>query len=341
MGASSRLRTFQFVDKLADSGVDLQIHSFFNEVYLRQLYAGEMPNPLNVVLCYLNRIRILFKASKFHVIWVEKEIFPFLPAWAEKLIKKALDVKLIVDYDDAVFHNYDLHKNSLVRKWLGNKIADVMRAADVILAGSPYLEAYAVQAGAKKVVALPTVIYLPKYEQQYPLKPKKQPVIGWIGSPSTLIYVKALISVFEQIFLQIPFTLMIVNGKERLDYKGDALYLDWSEETEVEAIQQMDIGIMPLPNNDWEKGKCAYKLIQYMACKLPVVASPVGVNQEVVQHGENGYLAATDLEWEHYLSTLLKDAQKRQEMGEKGKTIVENRYTLDRNLDIIKSVLFQ
>lgn len=277
-------------------------------------------------------------ASQFQIIWVEKEIFPFLPAWAEKLLKQTMKVKLIVDYDDAIFHNYDLHKNRLIRNILGKKIADVMRASDVVFVGSPYLGAYAKRAGAKTVVSLPTVIDLSRYEQQFPLKPKNKPIIGWIGSPSTLNYVKALIPVLQQTYRNVPFTLMIVNGKERLNYQGDIIYLDWSEEMEVEAIQQMDIGIMPLPNNDWEKGKCAYKLIQYMACKLPVVASPVGVNQEVVQHGENGYLAATDEEWEKYLTMLLGDKEKRQEMGQKGKSIVANRYTLEHNLSIIKSV---
>ncbi|MGY6522416.1 MAG: glycosyltransferase family 4 protein [Mongoliitalea sp.] len=339
MGASSRLRTYQFVGLLEAEGYQVEVKPFFNERYLQQLYSGKKPATWNILRCYMRRIWILLRAKSYQVIWVEKEVFPYIPASLEKWMYSFFKGKLILDFDDAIFHNYDLHENQWIRKVLGTKIAHIMQQASVVLAGSPYLEEYAKRAGAVKIVSMPTVIDWKKYSQEFPVIPANQPTIGWIGSPSTQRYLHELIPVFGRIYAQNAFTLLIINSKEKLAYSGDMIHLQWSEEVEVAAIQQMDIGIMPLPDSAWEQGKCAYKLIQYMACGKAVIASPVGVNVEIVKDGYNGYLAATMQDWEEKLLFLLNNPNERKNMGKNGQSMVQANYTIDQNMKRIRKLL--
>lgn len=339
LGASSRLRTFQFVELLRQEGYDVSISSFFNERYLQQLYAKKKPAFWNVLSCYFQRFFTVLGAKDYDVVWVEKEIFPFVPAWFELWMRKKSISTLLLDYDDAVFHNYDLHENPWVRKLLGTKVADIIQTADLVLAGSPYLKDYAKKAGASKIYDLPTVIDWNRYQAPAPTIPSPQPMIGWIGSPSTLRYLQELVPVLEKVYQQFPFTLLLIKGKEKLAYSGDVIDLAWSEELEVPAIQQLAIGIMPLPDSSWERGKCAYKLIQYMACGKPVIASPVGVNVEVVHDGVNGFLADSAEDWEQALLKLLRNSDLRQQLGEAGRQLVKKHYTIEQNMIRIRKAL--
>jgi len=148
MGASSRLRSYQYIPFYQGEGVVCKASPLFSDVYLQKLYAKQNPGGLLVLLCYFKRLVMLVSIIGFDVVVVEKELFPYLPAIAEKLLK-VLGVRFIVDYDDAIFHNYDLHPNRHLKKLLKNKIAAVMRSAHVVTAGNSYLQNYAVAAGAK------------------------------------------------------------------------------------------------------------------------------------------------------------------------------------------------
>lgn len=338
MGASSRLRTFQYMPLWESEGHQVKISSFFNDTYLKQIYAQKKPSIINVLFCYLGRLFVLFTASKYNLIVMEKELFPFLPSWGEYLLSK-WSRGYVVDYDDAVFHNYDRHSNSMVRKAMGDKIDKVMRHAKVVLVGNHYLADRAKAAGAKQVVYLPTVIDPTRYSQvSHPNNILL--VIGWIGSPTTMKYLETILPLLERLFIQHAFKLLVINGGDSiLNYSGELEIYPWSEDTEVAAINKMDIGIMPLEDSPWERGKCAYKLIQYMACGLPVVASPVGMNKEVVIHGENGFLASTDQEWIDSLTELLINPHLRQTFGQAGQQLVQEKYTLEKNFEILKNVL--
>ncbi len=340
LGASSRLRTFQFQSSWHSAGCQTKVQSFFNEKYLNQIYAHQKPNFWNVLGCYCKRFGQLFGIWKYDVVWIEKEVFPYLPSYAEWFLNK-IGVGYIVDYDDAVFHNYDKHPMPLVRGWMGNKIDWVMRNSKLTVVGNSYLEKRAIAAGANNILRLPTVVESKKYTRKSH-DPKVSPVtIGWMGSPTTVKYLRSLLPVLEELQKEIPFKLLVANGQKRIDFDGDYECLRWSEDKEVSIIHQMDIGIMPLPDDDWEKGKCSYKLIQYMACGLPVVASPVGMNSEVVDHEINGFLATSKEEWKTYLSKLILDASLRKEMGDRGYNKAHTFYTLDRNFELMKELVFE
>src|SRR5690606_11921506 len=157
MGASSRLRTYQYLPYLEAEGIEVRVAPFFNDRYLKALYSGKGISWTNVVRCYLRRLRLLFKASAYDGVVIEKELFPFLPSWAEWWLSRR-GRGYIVDYDDAVFHNYDLHPRFWVRWLLGNKISKVMRYSRQVRAGNDYLKEKALLAGAKEVLVLPTVV---------------------------------------------------------------------------------------------------------------------------------------------------------------------------------------
>ncbi len=249
-----------------------------------------------------------------------------MPAFAEWLLDK-LGIAYVVDYDDALFHRYDRHRWWLIRLILGHKIDSVMRHARLVIAGNEYLAERARTVGAKCVEIVPTVVDLTRYTvvqsgNDYPL------VVGWIGSPSTSHYLAVIAPVIESLSKEFDVRFVAVGASEKSVSDLPMEAKPWSEETEVQSIQEFDIGIMPLIDDPWERGKCGYKLIQYMACGIPVVASPVGVNREIVEHGTNGYLAQDLHEWEQALRRLLNNQNLRRRMGAKGRECVEVWYSL-------------
>lgn len=211
---------------------------------------------------------------------------------------------------------------------LGGKIATVMRLADTVIAGNAYLASYAQQAGAKRVESIPTVVDLDRYPATLPISESQIFTIGWIGSPSTARYLRDIAPALAEVCKGDRARVRLI-GSGPVDLPGVPVeVLAWSEATEVEEIRRFDVGIMPLPDEPWARGKCGFKLIQYMACGLPVVASPVGVNAEIVASGINGLLASTPGEWATALQRLADDQNLRIKMGRAGRKKVEDRYCL-------------
>ena len=338
LGASSRIRSFQYLPYLEKRGCQVDVSPLFSDDYLHALYGGQ-PRTKQVLHGYWNRIKSLLQVGKYDLIWIEYEIFPFMPALFERLLNLTR-IPYVVDYDDALFHRYDMHHNRLIRSLLGKKIDTVMRNASLVIAGNEYLAERARKAGAKQVEIIPTVVDLERYSLSG--KVTNQPlIIGWIGSPSTSRYLLSLKSVFKTLKKQFDVRFVAVGAKS-VDLPDVPIECwPWSETTEVESILKFDIGIMPLTDTPWERGKCGYKLIQYMACGVPVVASPVGVNKQIVQHGENGFLANDLSEWEEMLSTLLQDYTLRGKMGGNGRERVESNYSLQVQAPRLESLLRQ
>jgi glycosyltransferase involved in cell wall biosynthesis len=263
----------------------------------------------------------------FDLVWVEKEALPWLPVWFEKRMLRGLP--FVLDYDDAIFHNYDLNPLFLVRRFFGRRIDCLMASARLVVVGNDYLAKRARDAGAPWVEILPTVIDLDRYEvrptevfQSNPLR------IVWIGSPATVSYLSLLREPLVKLSLQFSLKLRVI-GADIPDMPGvEVESVPWLEETEVASIQEGNIGVMPLIDSAWARGKCGYKLIQYMACGLPVVATPVGVNCQIICANENGFLASSDEEWVTALNLLLDNPVLRQQMGAAGRKKVEDHYCL-------------
>lgn len=340
LGSSSRLRLYQYLPYLKDAGLNLTIAPFFGDDYVRDIYSNKL-SIFSVFIAYIRRLFFMFRANKFDVVWVEKEMLPWVPAWIELAVFPR-NKSLIVDYDDAVFHRYDLHKLSLVRRLLGKKIDRVMQRANLVIVGNAYLANRAQNAGANRVEILPTVVDMIRYSVANSVS-HAAPIIGWIGSPSTAKFLNeigpALKNIVDSRGVQV--VAIGANADQLSDLPIEVL--PWREATEVADIQNFDIGIMPLPDEPFERGKCGYKLIQYMACGKPVVASPVGVNQVIVSDGINGFLASTHSEWVNALVQLIDKPELRKKMGAMGREKVDAEYSLQNTaeclVEFFKSVI--
>lgn len=327
LGASSRLRTFQYIPYLERNGFTVEVSRLLGDDYVHSLYAGTR-SWVTVLSGYTKRVLRLLSSRNFDVIWIEKEILPWVPSWVERTLLPRR-AQWIVDYDDAIFHNYDLHSSRLIRALLGRKIDNVMKHASTVTAGNDYLAERARLAGCGDVEFLPTVIDLDRYPlAKNDWSASGELVVGWIGSPSTAHYLQQVAQVAARLSKSHRVRFVAIGARPDQVENTPFVAVPWSESTEVELLQGIDIGIMPLEDGPWERGKCGYKLIQYMACARPVVASPVGVNSDIVRHGKNGFLASTEEEWAESLTQLLDSDTLREGMGQQGRRRVEETYSL-------------
>jgi glycosyltransferase involved in cell wall biosynthesis len=346
-GASSRQRCFLYLEALREAGIAADVRPFLSDSYIDALYSGTPVDLGEILRSYLARLRALTLLSRYDTIWIEKEALPWVPAWVETALLKLARAPVVVDYDDATFHNYDRHRNPWIRRILGAKIDHVMREADLVVVGNAYLGARAEAAGARSIVELPTVVDL----RQYPpaLRPEDCPgagdkalTIGWIGSPLNSPYLDLLRPALAELSSRIPLRLLLIGAAPTALCGFPVERVPWSADTEAADIARCDVGVMPLPDAPWERGKCGYKLIQFMASSLPVVASPVGANRDIIVPGETGFLAEKDADWVSSLARLYHDPQLRRRMGEAGRRRAERFYSLQatapRLLDLLCTV---
>ena len=339
-GASSRLRLMQFVPWVEQAGVACTVRPLLDDVLLGKRYATGTYRLMDIVAVYWRRIRVLLRRHRFDMVWIEKEDLPWLPAWFERWLLSG--VPYVLDFDDAIFHNYDLHSSAWVRRVFGRKIDRLMAGAALVVAGNDYLADRARTAGAPWVEVMPTVIDLERYADRPDTAVPTDPfVVGWIGSPSTAKYLQMLAGSLEKLSALFPLRLRAIGGGGVRLPGVEVENLPWSELEEVSMLQGCDIGVMPLADTPWERGKCGFKLIQYMACRKPVVASPVGVNPEIVVDGINGFLASTPKEWVDALLRLKADPELRRVMGEKGRRLVEEKYCLQGTAPRLHRILLK
>ncbi len=337
LGSSSRYRFYQYLPHLERQGMEFDIAPLLGDDYIPQIYSGHRVAVTDLLPRFWQRLSKLSQCRCYDLIWVEKEIFPYLPYWIERLWADSR-VPYIVDYDDAAYHTYDLHSSWLVRLFLGKKIDGVMREAKVVVAGNSYIAERAAAAGAKRVEILPTVIDLDRYAPSLQVH-NSLFTIGWIGAPVTTGYLRHVHGPLKEVCSEGD-TAVIAVGASKISLEGVPLKIvEWSEESEVAEMQKFDVGIMPLPNSPWEVGKCGLKLIQYMGVALPVVASPIGVNSRIVEHGENGFLAETADEWIRAFHVLKANKALRRRMGAIGRAKVEKEYCLQVTVPAMSRLL--
>lgn len=325
LGSSSRLRLMAYRPWLERAGFQVDVSPFFDDAYLRRFYAAGRADRGDILRAYGRRLRALFRLRRHRLLWIEKELFPFLPGSMDGLLRR-IGAPYVLDYDDATFHRYDLHRSRVVRTLLGRRLVPLLRGACLVTAGNTYLADYARGAGAADVRELPTVVDTDRYPAV--AEPAvKELRVGWIGSPSTAHYLDIIREPLRRLARERPVRLVIVGARD-IPVTDVPLELhDWSIETEAQLLSGVHLGIMPLVDGPWERGKCGYKLIQYMACGKPVIASPVGVNAEIATP-DVGLLATDDAQWLAALRRLAGDAALRQSLGEAGRTIVERSYSL-------------
>jgi glycosyltransferase involved in cell wall biosynthesis len=313
-GASSRYRFLQYFPYLEANGIACAFSPLTDATYLEHLYDSGRGTASDLARSLGRRIGAIRSIKNYDAVVVEYEMLPYFPAVFESAIARS-GIPCIANYDDAIFYRYSLHPNPLARLLLGRKIDAVMKNAALVIAGNGFLADYARKAGARRVEVLPTVVDLVRYPGE-PSGSNEVFTIGWIGSPSTAKYLKAVAPALAEVCAAGRAKLRLV-GPGPVDLPGVPVEVrPWSEETEVSDLESCDAGIMPLCDGLWERGKCGLKLIQYMACGLPVVVSPVGVNSLLVEDGVEGFLAETGAAWVKALAALRDDRTLRRRMGQ-------------------------
>ncbi|MGB9365912.1 MAG: glycosyltransferase family 4 protein [Xanthobacteraceae bacterium] len=322
LGASSRIRFLQFLPALERQGFSFDVRPLLDNAYVASLYGGPKVGAGSIIHAYWRRLSALRRRLRYDLIWLEKEALPWLPTWME--IARLEGIPYVVDYDDAWFHRYENH---WLRPLLGHKIDAVMRVAHTVVAGNDYLARRARQAGARHVEIVPTAIDLDRYVDLPQRSPGRALTVGWIGIPLNAHYLAMIEPALRAVSAIGPVELQVVGAPVPPAFAGiSATSFPWMEDTETSRIAQFDVGVMPLHDTPWERGKCAYKLLQVMAAGKPVIASPVGVNRQVVRNGVNGFLAETTEEWAEALRQLA-DPALRQRMGAEARKTVEEQYS--------------
>lgn len=334
---SQRFRLEQYFKILEKRSHSYTIHSFMDEKTWQNIYKSEknLLKALGIIKGFMSRLLMLFKVHQFDFIFIHREASPIGPPIFEWIIAKILLKKIIYDFDDAIWlpNTSDQNKIAAGLKW-HLKVRQICQWSYKISCGNQYLCNFALQFN-KNVVLNPTTIDTKKIHNSalYPPDNNLKPVIGWTGTHSTLPYLEIIVPVLQQLELQYDFTFLVIANKTP-DLPLKCLkFKFWSKETEIQDLMKFDIGLMPLNDDIWAKGKCGFKALQYMALEIPAVASPVGVNRSIVEDGVNGYLCDTSVEWYNKIEILLRNPELRVKLGQKGRHKVINNYSVASNSD--------
>lgn len=346
-GAGCRFRLTQFIPYLESHGFEVTLRTlytpdFFRLVYRPGHYARKAAGFAALTARYLTALR---DNSAFDVIFLYREILPIGPALMERYLARRGQPPVVFDFDDAIFLANVSEANRVISMLkVPDKIATTMALSRHVIAGNDYLADYA-RRHTPRVTVVPTCVDTDKFvpDPRGPLHGRpagSPPVIGWIGSPTTGPYIQSLFGVLQQVAASRPLTLRISGAGRPFDVAGIPTdNRPWSLAHEVELFNTCDIGVYPLADDDWAKGKCGFKAIEFMACGVPVVASAVGVNREIVEDGVNGFLASTPEEWRCKLARLIDEPELRQRFAAAGRRTIEERYSLAVNAPRVAGIL--
>lgn len=335
LAASTRYRLEQYAPGLRSHGIDLRMAYLLDDQYLRRTFRGQKASMLGLLRSGISRLSELAMLHRSDAAIVHCELLPLIPGWLDRAL---LQRPYLYDFDDAFYLRYQKGKMGAFKPLLGNKFDQVIKGAAAVTAGNDDLARYARQLNPMTEV-LPTVVDINRY---IPDRTNKAATftVGWIGSPSTAPYLQEIVTPLARLADEGPIRLIVIGGTPPEIAGVDVLALPWNENTEVELINSFDVGVMPLPDDEWSRGKCAFKLIQYMACAVPVVASAVGANKAVVS-SECGHLAKTEDEWVTALRALRDSSSTRHQMGEAGRQRVAKHYSLQIALPKMAAVVRQ
>jgi glycosyltransferase involved in cell wall biosynthesis len=339
-----RYRFEQWDPLLRERGVDITYAPFEDEELHALVYQpGMMSQKLRLVTRALGRrLSLLRKVRDYDVVYILREAALLGPPIFERLIHQS-GVPIVFDFDDAIFVSYRSPSNGYLSYLkFASKTKTICRIASHVMVGNPYLAEYARQVN-DRVTVIPTTIDTEKYQVPPPKSSSGPPVIGWTGSYSTVQHLDTLRGALKKLAERESFRLRVIGTPAYDCPPVDVEAMRWRADTELEDLGAIDIGVMPLPDDKWSKGKCGLKALQFMALGIPTVCSPVGFNTDIIQDGENGFIAGTEDEWVDKLTRLLHSHELRQRLGHAGRVTVEQKYSAvtqaPRVYEIFKSVL--
>ncbi|HEX7676511.1 MAG TPA: glycosyltransferase [Thermoanaerobaculia bacterium] len=344
--AATRFRVAQFIPALAEAGVDVTLLPFLTAGDFEGLYDRKrmVRTAFRLFLALFRRILQLPRIFAADVLFIQREAMLFGPPVIEWLAARVARIPIVLDLDDATWFPMTspvygrfatLVKFPAKTNWL-------TRQARAVICGNETIAAR-VRAGGARAVVLPTIVdpamFTPLTERRS--RERELPVVGWIGTHGTWGYLQSILPALEKVAESVPFRLRIVgSGQQALTLRGiEVEMLSWRMEREVQDFQSLDVGLYPLPDNEWAQGKSGLKAVQYLACGVPYVASPVGVVREIGKEGVTHLQASTPEEWRAALERLLRDGDERRRMGAAGRHYMLEHYAIRDFAQSIAEVL--
>ncbi|HBF87392.1 MAG TPA: glycosyl transferase family 1 [Bacteroidales bacterium] len=343
---SQRFRFDQYMSFFKENNIWITYSQLINETDDKIFYSkGKLFQKFLLTLkFFFIRLKDVFRASKYDIIFIQREAFFIGTVLFEKLFKMS-KAKIIFDFDDSIWLN-DVSEGNKNLRWLKkpSKIKTIINIADIVFAGNNYLAVFAKKYNSN-VKIVPTTINT-NYHILKNRTEKSKICIGWTGTQTTLKHFETAIpalhkikqmfrdKVYFKIIVDVPYTNSLIEIKT----------VQWRLNSEIEDLSEFDIGIMPLPDDEWAKGKCGFKGLQYMSLEIPTVMSPVGVNSEIIQDGKNGFLANTEEEWIQKLSLLIESKELRDKLGKSGRNTVIEKYSVisqrEKYLEYFNNLLY-
>lgn len=330
---SQRFRFEQYLDFLTQAGWQYTFAPFINESTWHILYKpGHLvQKALGILQGFLKRFLFLFSVPRYNYIFIHREATPIGPPWFEWVVAKVLKKKIIYDFDDAIWIANTSENNKIVAgiKW-HHKVGSICRWAYKISCGNSYLQSFAQQYNPRAVVN-PTTIDTVNLHNQIKDQRTEKIVIGWTGTHSTMKYLEPIIPVLQQLEEKYSFEFKVISNQPPEFALRSLVFKPWQKETEIADLLTFNVGLMPLEDDRWAKGKCAFKALQYMALGIPALVSPVGMNTEVVDDGVNGFICQTPQDWYNKLESTINNAGLRASLGEAARQKIEKAYAVVAN----------
>lgn len=328
---SQRFRFEQYFSFLQTNGFECVLSPLLNEEEDKTFYSkGNFLRKAGIVAkCFFKRRQDIRKAKGFDIIFIQREAFMTGTLYFEKQFKHS-GKKIIFDFDDAIWLP-NVSEGNKNHQWLKNpdKTNRILSISDLVIAGNNYLSGY-VKKFNENVVVIPTTVDTAYHRPPQRTSPHEKICIGWTGSHTTIPHFEfafpSLIELKKKFGEKIYFKLIGDSSYENseLNLKG----IPWNLETEINDLSEIDIGIMPLPDTPWTRGKCGLKGLQCMALEIPTVMSPIGVNCEIISDGKNGFLAEREEEWVEKIFRLIESEELRKKIGKEARKTVEEKYSV-------------
>ncbi len=332
---SQRFRYEQYLDILKKRGYQYHLSSFLDMSAWNVLYkpGHYLPKVLKIMAGFIRRTADLFRMSDYDFVFIHREAAPLGPPIFEWIIAKVLGKKIIYDFDDAIWLPNTSSNNRIAAgiKFHG-KVANLCRWSYRVSCGNDYLADYARQYNTA-VIVNPTTIDTLHLHNRVKDQHNGHMTIGWTGTHSTITYLDEIVPILQKLEKTLNFTFTVIsNSPPEFELKS-LKYVPWNKTTEIDDLLEFNIGIMPLRDDKWAKGKCGFKALQYMSLGIPALVSPVGVNTLIVDDGVNGMICHTAAEWEQSLRSLISNRALIIEMGKEARKKVEVKYSVQSNCE--------
>lgn len=335
---SQRFRFEQYFQILKEADFKIDIAPFWSRKAWHNLYVkgNTFIKFLALVNGLFQRFVLSLQLSKYDFIFIHREATPIGPPLFEWIASRIYKKKIVYDFDDAIWIPNTSKVNDFASKvkW-HTKVSSICKWSYVVSCGNRFLCDFA-SSFNRHVVLNPTTIdteNLHKPDSDANILRSNKIIIGWTGTHSTLKYLDPIIEVIQSLEVKYPeaFSFMVIADKEPLFKVKSLLFVPWCKKTEVKDLKKFDIGIMPLEDDLWAKGKCGFKALQYMALEIPAVVSPVGVNNLIIDHEKNGFLAHSSADWYNHLCALIENSEKRKKIGKEGRKKIIQFYSVQSN----------